>query len=73
VQLWESFETITSRLNLDVSLAEWLNVGVNASFSFQDEGREPSRQRMDIACILPMTSRGDWAKMAMNYREQGRT
>jgi TonB-linked SusC/RagA family outer membrane protein len=41
VQLWESFETITSRLNLDVSLAEWLNVGVNASFSFQDEGREP--------------------------------
>jgi TonB-linked SusC/RagA family outer membrane protein len=41
VQLWESFQTITSRLNLDVSLAEWLSVGVNASFSFQDEGREP--------------------------------
>ena len=41
VQIWESFETITSRLNLDVSLAEWLNVGVNASFSFQDEGQEP--------------------------------
>ena len=41
VQKWESFETITSRLNLDVSLSEWLNVGVNASFSFQDEGREP--------------------------------
>jgi TonB-linked SusC/RagA family outer membrane protein len=41
VQIWESFETITSRLNLDVSLTDWLNVGVNASFSFQDEGREP--------------------------------
>ena len=41
VQKWETFETITSRLNLDVSLTDWLNVGVNASFSFQDEGRQP--------------------------------
>lgn len=41
VQLWESFETITSRLNLDMSITDWLNVGVNASFSFQDEGDEP--------------------------------
>jgi TonB-linked SusC/RagA family outer membrane protein len=41
VQIWESFETITSRLNLDVSLADFLNIGVNASFSFQDEGRQP--------------------------------
>lgn len=41
VQIWESFKTITSRLNLDVSIAEFLNVGVNASFSYQDEGRQP--------------------------------
>lgn len=40
VQVGETFETITSRLNLDVNLAEFLNVGVNAQFTFQDEGQE---------------------------------
>jgi len=40
VQLWERFETITSRLNLNVSVADWMSVGVNGSFSFQDEGPE---------------------------------
>lgn len=41
VQLWETFETITSRLNLDVNLAEFLNVGANVGFTYQDEGNEP--------------------------------
>ncbi|XOV94399.1 MAG: SusC/RagA family TonB-linked outer membrane protein [Bacteroidota bacterium] len=41
VQLWETFETITSRLNLDVNLAEFLNIGANAQFTFQDDGQEP--------------------------------
>lgn len=41
VQMWETFKTITSRLNLDVSVADFMNVGVNASFSYQDEGRRP--------------------------------
>jgi TonB-linked SusC/RagA family outer membrane protein len=41
VQIGETFETITSRINLDVSLTDWLNVGVNGSFTFQDEGDEP--------------------------------
>ncbi len=40
VQIGETFETITSRLNLDVNLAEFLNIGVNAQFTFQDEGQE---------------------------------
>ncbi|MGK7393718.1 MAG: SusC/RagA family TonB-linked outer membrane protein [Candidatus Cyclobacteriaceae bacterium M3_2C_046] len=41
VQMWESFKTVTSRLNLDVQVADFMNVGVNANFAFQDEGREP--------------------------------
>ena len=40
VQLWEKFKTITSRLNLDVEAASFLNIGVNANFSYQNEGRE---------------------------------
>lgn len=38
VQVGESFKTITSRLNLEASLAEFMQVGVNASFSYQNEG-----------------------------------
>jgi TonB-linked SusC/RagA family outer membrane protein len=38
VQIGDTFKTITSRLNLDVNLAEFLSVGANAQFSFQDEG-----------------------------------
>ncbi|MCK5467459.1 MAG: TonB-dependent receptor, partial [Cyclobacteriaceae bacterium] len=40
VQVWESFKTITSRLNLEVTLAEFLDVGVNASFSYQNDGQQ---------------------------------
>jgi len=41
VQKWESFKGITSRLNLDVSVADFLNVGTNLNFFYQNEGREP--------------------------------
>jgi len=41
VQLWESFKAITSRLNLDIAVADFLNIGTNLNFSFQDEGRQP--------------------------------
>lgn len=40
VQIGESFETITSRLNLDVNLAEFFTIGANASFTYQNEGQE---------------------------------
>ena len=41
VQLGESFQTITSPLNLDVNLAEFFTIGANAQFTYQDEGQEP--------------------------------
>jgi TonB-linked SusC/RagA family outer membrane protein len=41
VVVGESFKTIRSRLNLDVAATDFLNLGLNASFSHQDEGREP--------------------------------
>lgn len=40
VRLGESFKTITSRLNLDVNLAEFLTIGTNTQFTFQDEGQQ---------------------------------
>jgi len=41
VQIGDSFQTITSRLNLDVNLAEFFTIGANAQFTYQDEGQEP--------------------------------
>jgi TonB-linked SusC/RagA family outer membrane protein len=41
VQVGESFSTITSRLNLDVKATDFLNIGINANFAYQDEGDEP--------------------------------
>lgn len=40
VQIGDSFKTITSRLNLDVNLAEFLSIGANAQFTYQDEGQQ---------------------------------
>lgn len=40
VQIGDSFKTITSRLNLDVNLAEFVSIGANAQFTFQDEGQQ---------------------------------
>lgn len=41
VQVGESFSTVTSRLNLDVRATDFLNLGLNANFAYQDEGNEP--------------------------------
>lgn len=41
VQVGEKFTSLTSRLNLDVSVTDFLNVGINTNFAFQDEGQEP--------------------------------
>ncbi len=41
VQIGETFETITSRLNLDVNLGEFLNIGANIQAAYQNEGQEP--------------------------------
>ena len=41
VQVGDEFSMISSRLNLDVSLANFLNVGLNTQFSYQDEGQQP--------------------------------
>ena len=41
VQIGEKFKAITSRLNLDVEAADFLNLGVNANFSYQNEGQQP--------------------------------
>ena len=40
-QIGDEFNSITSRLNLDVKVADFLNIGVNANFSYQNEGQEP--------------------------------
>lgn len=41
VQVGESFKQITSRLNLDVKATNFLNLGINANFAYQDEGDTP--------------------------------
>ena len=40
VQVGETFKNISSRLNLDVSLAEFLDIGVNANFVYQNDGQQ---------------------------------
>ena len=41
VQVGEKFSSITSRLNLDVKVTDFFSMGVNASFTYQDEGDAP--------------------------------
>lgn len=41
VQVGERFTTLTSRLNLDIKTTEWLSLGINANFAYQNEGDEP--------------------------------
>lgn len=41
VQVGESFKSITSRLNLDVSVTDYLNVGLNANIAYENEGQSP--------------------------------
>src|SRR5690554_4311922 len=38
VRVDEKFTSITSRLNLDVSVTDFLNVGLNANVAYEDEG-----------------------------------
>ncbi len=33
----DKFSTIRSRLNLDLAMTDWLNVGINAQYAFRDE------------------------------------
>lgn len=41
VRIGDTFQSITSRLNLDVNIAEFVSIGANAQFTFQDEGNQP--------------------------------
>ncbi|PIF05881.1 MAG: hypothetical protein CSA36_04295 [Draconibacterium sp.] len=41
LQMNESWKQITSRLNLDISVTDWLNMGLNASFMYENEGDKP--------------------------------
>ena len=41
VQVGEKFSSITSRLNLDVKVTDFFSMGINANFTYQDEGDEP--------------------------------
>jgi len=43
VQVNDKFKTLTSRLNLDVKVTDFLNMGINANFAYQDEGDQPIR------------------------------
>lgn len=41
VRVGETFSTVTSRLNFDIRATDFLNVGINANFAYQDEGDQP--------------------------------
>jgi len=40
VQMWESYKTVTSRLNLDFKVTDFLNVGLNAHMAYENEGQD---------------------------------
>jgi TonB-linked SusC/RagA family outer membrane protein len=40
VQIGDEFRTITSRLNLDIQASDFLSLGVNANFSYQNQGQQ---------------------------------
>lgn len=41
LQVGETFKSVTSRLNLDISVTDFLNVGLNANIAYEDEGQQP--------------------------------
>ncbi len=41
VQFGESFTTINSRLNFDVAVTDWLNLGLNTHFAYENDGQQP--------------------------------
>jgi TonB-linked SusC/RagA family outer membrane protein len=42
VQVGDEYSSITSRLNLDVKVADFMSVGLNANFAYEDQGGEPT-------------------------------
>ncbi|MFP3422169.1 hypothetical protein R0K19_22645, partial [Bacillus sp. SIMBA_161] len=42
LRVGEEYSTVRSRLNIDMEVVDWLNVGVNAQFSDRDEGGVPA-------------------------------
>lgn len=40
LQVGDSFKAVTSRLNFDIAVTDYLNVGLNANFVYEDEGQE---------------------------------
>jgi TonB-linked SusC/RagA family outer membrane protein len=41
VQVGEKYTSLNSRLNLDVTVTDFLSMGINASFTYQNEGPQP--------------------------------
>ncbi len=41
VQVGEKYSQFTSRLNLDIKVTDFLNMGINANFMYEDDGDEP--------------------------------
>ncbi|MCU0474316.1 MAG: SusC/RagA family TonB-linked outer membrane protein [Bacteroidales bacterium] len=41
VQVGDKFSTIISRLNLDVAVTDFLHIGLNSNFSYENDGPEP--------------------------------
>ncbi|BBE20257.1 SusC, outer membrane protein [Aquipluma nitroreducens] len=41
LQVGETFKSVTSRLNFDISVTDFLNVGLNANIAYEDEGQQP--------------------------------
>lgn len=41
LRVGDTFNNVTSRLSIDMEVADFLSVGLNAHFSFQDDGQNP--------------------------------
>ena len=41
LQVGEKFKSVTSRLNLDISVTDFLNIGLNANVAYEDDGQQP--------------------------------
>ena len=41
LQAGETFNSVISRLNIDVSVTNFLNVGLNNNFAYEDDGQQP--------------------------------
>ena len=41
LKVGETFKSVTSRLNFDISVTDFLNVGLNANVAYEDDGQQP--------------------------------